>query len=393
MNAKKLFALACAALILAGLWGCGTGTQMQEQAPTAPSQNVPQVQQNETPAADTEETTPDPYVAMLMSERYHASAGEDSSYDYIVYKSSRDDSGYVIIKAYTGSDTAVTVPDTLGGFPVVGMYHSIFDGTPAVAQVTFPDSLRTVIFNTRADTDQCMAGTAWYQQQPDGVYYAGNVAIGCKGSGPFTLKEGTVGIGGAAFRGRKDLTAITFPASLLMISDDAFAGSGLTEITIPATLQYYFGAFGNCNRLEKVVFEEGITEITGTVSGSAVKEVVLPESLVTIGKKAFMNCQELRSITLPAGVRTIGESAFYGSGLTEITLNEGLEYIEQEAFQHCKQLTSIRLPASIREVGIRAVGFNLDDKAVPGFIVYFAAENANIMDYLQSNGIACQLEG
>jgi len=177
-----------------------------------------------------------------------------------------------------------------------------------------------------------------------------------------------------------------------MISDDAFAGSGLVEITIPVTLQYYFGAFGNCNRLEKVVFEEGITEITGTVSGSTVKEVVFPESLVTIGKKAFMRCEELHSITLPSGVKTIGECAFYGSGLSEITLNEGLERIEQEAFQNCKQLTSIRLPASIREIGIRAVGFNLDDKAVPGFIVYFAAENANIMDYLQGNGIACQLD-
>jgi len=388
MNSKRLILVISIILILTCLYGCGAVSSTADPTPT---KETPQVQQNETQVITQEDTT-DPYVKMLMSERYHASAGENDHFVYIVYKSSRDDTGYIIIKEFTGTDTTVTVPDTLDGFPVVGMYHSIFDKTPFVAQVTFPDSLRTVIFNTRADTDQCMVGTAWYQQQADGVYYAGNVAIGCKCSGPLTLRDGTVGIGGAAFRGRKDLTAITFPSSLLMISDDAFAGSGLVEITIPVTLQYYFGAFGNCNRLEKVVFEEGITEITGTVSGSTVKEVVFPESLVTIGKKAFMRCEELHSITLPSGVKTIGECAFYGSGLSEITLNEGLERIEQEAFQNCKQLTSIRLPASIREIGIRAVGFNLDDKAVPGFIVYFAAENANIMDYLQGNGIACQLD-
>lgn len=388
MNSKRLISIISIILILTCLYGCGAVSSTADPTPT---KETPQVQQNETQVITQEDTT-DPYVKMLMSERYHASAGENDHFVYNVYKSSRDDTGYIIIKEFTGTDTAVTVPDTLDGFPVVGMYHSIFDKTPFVAQVTFPDSLRTVIFNTRADTDQCMVGTAWYQQQSDGVYYAGKVAIGCKGNGSIVLREDTVGIGGGAFKGRKDLTAIELPASLLMISDDAFAGSALAQITIPATLQYYLGAFGNCNQLKRVIFEEGITEITGTVSGSAVTEVVLPDSLVTIGKKAFMNCDALQSITLPSGVKTIGECAFYGSGLSEITLNEGLERIEQEAFQNCKQLTSIRLPASIREIGIRAVGFNLDDKAVPGFIVYFAAENANIMDYLQGNGIACQLE-
>jgi len=201
-----------------------------------------------------------------------------------------------------------------------------------------------------------------------------------------------VGIGGAAFRGRKDLTAIEFPASLLMISDDAFAGSGLVEVTIPTTLQYYFGAFGNCNRLERVIFEDGIKEITGTVSGSSVKEVVLPNSLVVIGKKAFMNCDELQSITLPDSVTTIDDSAFYCSALTDIVLNDGLKYIGKEAFMGCRQLKSIHLPASISEIGIRAVGFDNDDKALPGFVAYFAAENANIMDYLQNNGIECRLE-
>lgn len=387
---KRLIILALTAVLVLTMAACGSQPDTNTPAATTPSVTPTQGQQTEVIVTPEKEDNRDPYVKMLMSESYHASAGSNSEYNYIVYNCSRDDSGYIIIKEYVGTDATVVIPDTLDNFPVIGMYHSIFDNTGFVSDITFPDSLRTVIFNTRAETDQCMVGTAWYQQQPDGVYYAGNVAVGCKGNVEITLQEGTVGIGGAAFRLRKDLTSIEFPDSLLMISDDAFAGSGLTEITIPATLQYYFGAFGSCYALNKVVFEEGITEISGTVSGSSVKEVVLPQSLEVIGDKAFMRCEELQTITLPANVKTIGDNAFYGSGLTDIILNEGLEYIGQEAFQDCRQLKSIYLPASIREIGLYSIGFNLDGKAVDGFVAYFATEHSQ-MEYLQKNGIDCQI--
>lgn len=387
---KRVLSLIFVMALVMSMTACSIEQEATTQKNTEPSATVPQMQQTEPTDPIPEDDGLDPYVKMLMSKHYYAASGENSTFIYIVFTSSRDDTGYVIIKEYTGEDAVVTIPDMLEGYPVVGMYHSIFDKTPFVSDITFPDSLRTVVFNSNADTDFCMTGTLWYQKQPDGVYYAGNVAVGCKGNGPLTLREGTVGIGGNAFKGRKDLTTIEFPESLRMIADDAFAGSGLTQVTIPTTLQYYFGAFGSCYRLERVVFEEGITEITGTVSGSSVKEVVLPESLVTIGDKAFMRCEELQSITLPAGVKTIGEAAFYGSGLTSVQLNEGLEYIEKEAFYHCKKLKSIYLPASIRSIDIRAVGFTIDDKPKKEFVAYFAVAG-QAMENLQNQGVTCQI--
>lgn len=387
---KKFVTLILAAILILTMVACNSETGANTPAPTEPSSihvEQPQVQTTE-PAQEDDDL--DPYVKMLMSKSYYASSGENSDFKYIVYTCSRDDSGYIIIKEYLGTDATVVIPDTLDGFPVIGMYHSIFDKAGFVSDITFPDSLRTIILNTRADTDICMGGTVWYEQQPDGVYYTGNVAAGCKGNGELTLREGTVGIGGGAFRRRKDLTSIKFPASLLMISDDAFAGSGLTEVTIPTTLQYYFGAFSSCNSLKRVVFEEGITEITGTVSGSAVKEVVLPTSLEVIGEKAFMRCEELQHITLPGNVTTIEDHAFYGSGLTSITLNEGLESIGKEAFQHCKGLKSIYIPASVRYIDIRAVGFNIDEEPIDDFIAYFPAASS-VMEDLQRRGVNCQI--
>lgn len=387
---KKFSILVFAVILILTMAACGSEADANIQATTEPSITEPQSQQTDASEPAQEEDGLDPYIKMLMSNHYYDNGSENSDFKYIVYTCSRDDSGYIIIKEYLGTDASVVIPDTLDGFPVIGMYHSIFDNTPFVAEIVFPDSLRTVVFNTRADTDQCMVGTAWYAQQPDGVYYAGNVAVGCKGNGEITLREGTIGIGGGAFRLRKDLTSIELPVSLLMIDDDAFAGSGLTEITIPVTLQYYFGAFSTCTHLERVVFEEGITKINGTFTGSAVREVVLPTSLEVIGEKAFMRCEELQYITLPANVTTIEEYAFYGSGLTSITLNEGLEYIEQYAFQHCKGLKSIYIPASVHCIDIRAVGFNIDDKPVADFIAYFPA-SSSVMENLQNTGVNCQI--
>ena len=394
---KRIFFL-LTVILLCFLTACGNGsknvsaegTETGMTATPTETQKIPET----TAPSDTEGDSLDPYVAMLMSDSYYASPYESPEYAYNVYTSSRDDSGYVIMKAYLGNSSIVTVPDTMDGYPVIGMYHSIFEKCDFISEVTFPETLRTVIFNSRADISTCMTNTQWYQSQPDGVYYAANVAIGYKGDMPanstITFREGTLGIGSRAFRKQKNLVGITIPESLLMISDDAFAGSGLAEVTIPCSLQYYFGAFGSCNALKRVTFQEGIEEIRGTVSGSAVEEVILPSTLVTIGEKAFMRCESLLSITLPDSVRVIKDSAFYDSGLVHIELNDGLLFIGKNAFMGCRDLKSIYIPASVTDLGIKPMGFIYDDTPVKGFVAYFE-ENCNAMEFLQGIGVTCEI--
>ena len=58
------------------------------------------------------------------------------------------------------------------------------------------------------------------------------------------------------------------------------------------------------------------------------------------------------SITLPAGVTSIGEAAFCGCvALTSIELPEGVTSIARDAFYRCKALTSIELPADVTSIG------------------------------------------
>ena len=103
-----------------------------------------------------------------------------------------------------------------------------------------------------------------------------------------------------------------------------------------------------------------------------IKSVVIPNTIKTIGKYAFLGC-ELTSIIIPKNVTYLGGGAFsfcelttidipgsieilrnmtfmYCRSLTTVNIGEGVRVIEEQAFQGCTSLESISLPDSIERV-------------------------------------------
>lgn len=80
-------------------------------------------------------------------------------------------------------------------------------------------------------------------------------------------------------------------------------------------------------------------------------KITIPEGVKEIGNLAFYCCG-LQSITLNNGIKKIGERAFYSSALRNITLPEGLTEIGSEAFPH---LEYIVIPSTVEEIGLRAI--------------------------------------
>ena len=71
-----------------------------------------------------------------------------------------------------------------------------------------------------------------------------------------------------------------------------------------------------------------------------------------INKGAFKRCSGLISVTIPNGVRSIGEDAFsYCSRLTSITIPDSVTSIGGYAFYGCSGLTSITIPDSVMSIG------------------------------------------
>ncbi|MEG1923836.1 MAG: leucine-rich repeat domain-containing protein, partial [Clostridia bacterium] len=113
-------------------------------------------------------------------------------------------------------------------------------------------------------------------------------------------------------------------------------------------------AFYNCSNLSSVTLPSSVTSIgDSTFYGChSLSSITLPNSLTTIGNGAFYECSSLSSITLPSSVTSIGDSTFYECySLSSITLPSSVISIGEEAFYNCSSLRSITLPSSVTSIG------------------------------------------
>ena len=235
--------------------------------------------------------------------------------------------------------TSITIPDSVTsigsaafwyctglasvtiGNSVTSIGRYAFMNCTGLTNITIPDSVTSI-------GDRAFYDTTWYNNQPDGLVYAGKVAYKYKGTMPsntsIVLKEGTLGIGYEAFYNCKGLTSITIPNSVTSIGGSAFYGcTGLTNVTIPNSVTSIGSyAFEDCR---------GLTSIT------------IPDSVTSIGSYAFDGCSGLASVTIGNSVTSIGYKAFYNcTKLTSVTIGNSVTSIGSYAFYYCTELTSIK---------------------------------------------------
>ena len=173
-------------------------------------------------------------------------------------------------------------------------------------------------------------------------------------------------IGDRAFADCTGVTSIVLPDSITSIGTQGFYGcTGLTEFTIPKNVQtfgtqifdkasnlktvYYNSNYSggpknvilNNGSIEKVIF--GGTEVPKHVlRESSVKEVVLLDSVTSIGVIAFYECSSLTNITMSDSVTSIAQGAFQGcSSLTSITIPASITSIGASAFYNCSSLRDV----------------------------------------------------
>ena len=98
-------------------------------------------------------------------------------------------------------------------------------------------------------------------------------------------------------------------------------------------------------------------------------EITLPAGLKAIGNNAFNGCFALRNeVTIPAGVETIGSYAFAGCKNAKFNpaLPETLTAIGDYAFQNCANLYAVTLPASLQTIGAHAFeASNVQEAVLP----------------------------
>jgi len=170
------------------------------------------------------------------------------------------------------------------------------------------------------------------------------------------------------------IKSVKLPSTLIEISNAAFRGTPIREITIPASVKRIQGsAFQDCANLAKVTFEgESMEELHGCFQRctslrsiklprrvglmsysmfegcSALSEVQLPDNLTEIYKKMFSDCKSLKNLDVPASVTKVGSLAFSGCGVTSLDLSNVKEF-DSFCFNGCNSLATVKLNAALKE--------------------------------------------
>tara|TARA_R110000765_G_scaffold199387_1_gene305012 strand:- start:4764 stop:6626 length:1863 start_codon:yes stop_codon:yes gene_type:complete len=112
-------------------------------------------------------------------------------------------------------------------------------------------------------------------------------------------------------------------------------------------------AFLGCSSLTDVVLPQ-LSEISdGLFNGcTSLADITIPNSVNSIGVRAFKNCSSLKSISIPNQVTHIYYQAFFEcTSLTTVILGNSLSSIGEYSFGICNSLLSITIPSSIQEIG------------------------------------------
>ena len=150
------------------------------------------------------------------------------------------------------------------------------------------------------------------------------------------VSNGVTGIGELAFAFLLKAPDVSLPNSLKRIGKQAFLSSGVSSITIPGSVsEIGESAFSSCDSLEQVTIGEGVRSIGNFafMNCPGLYYVSLPESLETIGVGAFYEDSYV-SLTIPAGVKSIGKNALFYSENTLPTTHTflGAPYLDQAVF-------------------------------------------------------------
>ena len=133
------------------------------------------------------------------------------------------------------------------------------------------------------------------------------------------------------------------PASALVNAETGFVTAAfVSDTATPASDFTYTSSNGQVT----------ITKYTGLGSVVNIPSVIDGLPVISIGTRAFVNRDNLTSITIPDGVISIGDYAFNAcTRLTSITIPDGVISVGGGAFYGCTTLTSVTIPGSVTSIG------------------------------------------
>jgi hypothetical protein len=280
------------------------------------------------------------------------------------------------ITGYTGTDTDLSIPDTLNGNTVTSISNYAFNGNETITSLGIPASVTNIGLGSGVFP---LSLTTLTVDEMNLNYSASNGML-------FDKNKTTLLRCPAA---KTDFPEEMIPDSVTVIAQNSFSHSKLTSLNIPKSITSLENrVFNNCTMLEVINVPKSTQSIdpaiffdcpalitinvaednpnysdTNGVLLNKDKTMLLlyprdhalyyeiPDSVTTIGELAFENTN-LISVDIPDSVESIVNNAFSDNhNLTSVNISNGVESIGDYAFYNCTSLKMIEIPGSVTSIG------------------------------------------
>ena len=281
----------------------------------------------------------------------------NGDYEAFEFSLSSDGIGYYVKENKDNTLTELTVPSSYKGLPVVGICREAFAHNDVVVSVKIPSS----------------------------VVYISEYAFACS----------------------ENLKSVVFDdnCKILKISDHAFEYSrALESIIIPSSVcEIGYHSFYHCESLENILVDENnqyFSSKDGNLYSKDGKKLItyaqgkkeeafcIPNEVEIIGREAFANSQNVKSITVSDSVKTIETEAFYNCNIENICFgnDSNLLSIGKSAFALCGFLTGIEIPSSVTEIGESAFSYcrSFTDIVIPDSVMSIGSGAFDSCENLES---------
>lgn len=263
------------------------------------------------------------------------------------------------------SFTAIIIPDT-----VLQIGESAFYGCSNVTNVSIGDGVTVIESGAFSGINAQV-----YTTDDAGLSYLGNAnnhylyaVTRISGKFPTTINNNCKIVGGG-FSSNTSLTSIVIPNGVTYIGSSAFLGcSNLTNITIPDSIRGIgTDAFKNCTNLTYTSYDNAyylgsdtnpyaaLVKVNATAN--TITSCTIHENTKVICYSAFSGCTNasFKNITLPNGIRSLGEEAFYNcTRFTDIIIPDSVEFIDTGAFGSCSAIKNVTLGVGLMYIGADA---------------------------------------
>lgn len=294
---------------------------------------------------------------------------------------------------YCGNLTSVSLPNSL-----IEIQDEAFENCQALEQIVIPNSVKKIYSNVFGNCYRL----SLINLPPMITEISDRMFYNCASLTGITIPDTVTKIDEHAFCGCATLQKIGMPSALKCLGDGAFSGcTNLSSLTLPDSVEDIGSAAFSATNISNINFPKNLNTvgenpfkqtpyaIANTESGGVYWEnwlisydddatsVTIKAGTEHIADAAFMESHVGGTISLPYGIKTIGERAFLGShftkitipdsvtkmggyafdqcyGLEKIVLSKNLSSIEEKTFSYCYQLKDLEIPESVTYIGALA---------------------------------------